>query len=45
MRDIPNYKPKKNEDFMSEGQIEHFKEKLNAWMKQLILLFWLERYR
>jgi DnaK suppressor protein len=33
---IPNYKPKKNEDFMSEGQIEHFKEKLNAWMKQLI---------
>jgi RNA polymerase-binding transcription factor DksA len=21
---------------MSEGQIEHFKEKLNAWMKQLI---------
>ncbi|CAC9468851.1 C4-type zinc finger protein, DksA/TraR family [uncultured Gammaproteobacteria bacterium] len=35
-QDIPNYKPKKNEDFMSEGQIEHFKEKLNAWMKQLI---------
>jgi phosphoglycolate phosphatase-like HAD superfamily hydrolase len=34
-QDIPNYKPKKNEDFMSEGQIEHFKEKLSAWMKPL----------
>lgn len=35
-QDIPDYKPKKNEDFMSEEQVEHFKEKLNAWMKQLI---------
>ncbi|CAC9433956.1 RNA polymerase-binding transcription factor DksA [uncultured Gammaproteobacteria bacterium] len=35
-QNIPDYKLKKNEDFMSEGQVEHFQEKLNAWMKQLI---------
>ncbi|SFV81346.1 C4-type zinc finger protein, DksA/TraR family [hydrothermal vent metagenome] len=35
-QDIPAYKPTKNEDFMSVGQIDHFKAKLNAWMNQLI---------
>lgn len=35
-QDIPAYKPAKNEEFMSEGQIEHFKGKLNAWRDQLI---------
>jgi DnaK suppressor protein len=35
-QDIPAYKPTKNEDFMSAGQTDHFKYKLNAWMKQLI---------
>ncbi|MEO1917196.1 MAG: RNA polymerase-binding protein DksA [Candidatus Thioglobus sp.] len=35
-QDIPAYKPTKNEDFMSVGQIDHFKAKLNAWMDQLI---------
>ncbi|MDC9714755.1 MAG: RNA polymerase-binding protein DksA [Gammaproteobacteria bacterium] len=35
-QNIPDYKPKKNEEFMSEGQIKHFREKLNAWMRQLI---------
>jgi len=35
-QDIPAYKPTKNEDFMSVGQIDHFKTKLSAWMNQLI---------
>ena len=35
-QDIPAYKPTKNEDFMSVGQIDHFKAKLSAWMNQLI---------
>lgn len=35
-QDIPAYKPTKNEEFMSEGQTEHFKAKLNAWRDQLI---------
>lgn len=35
-QDIPAYKPAKNEEFMSDGQIEHFKAKLNAWRDQLI---------
>ncbi len=35
-QDIPDYQPKKNEDFMSEEQVKHFKEKLNAWRNQLI---------
>lgn len=35
-QDIPDYQPKKNEEFMSEEQIEHFKGKLNAWINQLI---------
>ncbi|HAO70810.1 MAG TPA: RNA polymerase-binding protein DksA, partial [Gammaproteobacteria bacterium] len=34
--DIPAYKPTKNGDFMSVGQIDHFKAKLSAWMNQLI---------
>ncbi|BAS67749.1 MAG: RNA polymerase-binding protein DksA [Gammaproteobacteria bacterium] len=33
---IPDYKPKKDEDFMSDGQIEHFKIKLNTWKDQLV---------
>ncbi len=35
-QDIPAYKPAKNEEFMSDGQTEHFKAKLNAWRDQLI---------
>ncbi|HIM95368.1 MAG TPA: RNA polymerase-binding protein DksA, partial [Gammaproteobacteria bacterium] len=35
-QDIPAYKPAKNEEFMSTGQIEHFQIKLNTWRKQLI---------
>jgi DnaK suppressor protein len=35
-QDIPDYKPKKNEEFMSQGQVDHFKEKLSAWRVQLI---------
>lgn len=35
-QDIPAYKPTKNEDFMSEGQTEHFKAKLNTWKDQLV---------
>ena len=35
-QDIPAYKPAKDEEFMSEGQIAHFKAKLNAWRDQLI---------
>ncbi len=35
-QDMPAYKPAKNEEFMSDGQIEHFKVKLNAWKDQLI---------
>ncbi|WP_369177705.1 RNA polymerase-binding protein DksA [Candidatus Thiodubiliella endoseptemdiera] len=35
-QDIPDYKSKKGEDFMSDGQTQHFKAKLNAWKDQLI---------
>ncbi len=35
-QDIPDYKSKKSEDFMSDGQTQHFKAKLNAWKDQLI---------
>ena len=35
-QNIPNYKPKKNEEFMSSAQTKHFKSKLNAWREQLI---------
>ncbi|KAA0443344.1 MAG: RNA polymerase-binding protein DksA [Candidatus Thioglobus sp.] len=35
-QDIPNYEPKKGEEFMNDKQSEHFKTKLNAWKKQLI---------
>ncbi|AYQ57084.1 C4-type zinc finger protein, DksA/TraR family [Bathymodiolus thermophilus thioautotrophic gill symbiont] len=35
-QNIPNYQSKKNEEFMSNAQIEHFKIKLNAWKEQLI---------
>ena len=35
-QDIPAYKPAKDEEFMREGQIAHFKAKLNAWRDQLI---------
>ena len=30
------YKPKKNEEYMSDGMLEHFKNKLIAWREQLI---------
>lgn len=35
-QDIPDYNPKKGENFMNDGQAEHFKVKLNAWKDQLI---------
>ncbi len=35
-QDIPDYKPKKGEKFMSKRQIKHFKEKLSAWRNQLV---------
>ena len=33
---IKPYKPKKGEDYMSEGQIEHFTEVLDAWKRELM---------
>ena len=33
---IPAYKPAKNEEFMSLGQVDHFKVKLNSWKDQLV---------
>jgi len=35
-QDMSDYKPAKNEEFMSPGQIEHFKKKLTLWRDQLI---------
>lgn len=34
--EIPAYIPKKKEDFMSTGQLEHFIHKLNVWRAQLV---------
>ena len=34
--DILDYKQAKNEGFMSESQLNHFKNKLNAWRDQLV---------
>jgi len=34
--EILSYVPKKNEEFMSTGQIEHFVNKLNVWRAQLV---------
>ncbi|WP_034416063.1 TraR/DksA C4-type zinc finger protein [Candidatus Ruthturnera calyptogenae] len=36
-QEIPNYQPKKNEKFMNNSQLEHFRKKLNTWRKQLVL--------
>ena len=33
----PDYKPSKQEKFMSEQQLEYFKQKLFLWKKELIL--------
>ena len=35
-QNIPDYKAKKNEEFMNVDQMTHFKTKLNAWLTQLI---------
>ncbi|MBW5290698.1 MAG: C4-type zinc finger protein, DksA/TraR family [Candidatus Ruthia sp. Asou_11_S2] len=35
-QEIPNYQPKKNEEFMNDAQLEHFKNKLNSWREQLV---------
>ncbi|ABL02182.1 transcriptional regulator TraR/DksA family [Candidatus Ruthia magnifica str. Cm (Calyptogena magnifica)] len=35
-QEIPNYQPKKNEKFMNNSQLEHFRKKLNTWRKQLV---------
>ena len=34
--DIKPYKPKKGEEYMSEGQVEHFTAILNAWKQELM---------
>lgn len=33
---IKDYKPKKNEEFMSKAQLKHFIKKLNVWREQLV---------
>jgi len=33
---IAPYQPKKNEEYMSEGQLEHFRQILNAWKAELM---------
>ncbi len=35
-QNIPNYSLKKNEEFMSQEQLEHFKHKLGVWRDQLV---------
>lgn len=35
-QNIPHYQLKKNEEFMGNAQLEHFKVKLNAWKDQLV---------
>lgn len=35
-QNMPAYIPAKNEDFMSEKQIKHFKNKLMLWRNQLV---------
>ena len=34
--EIPAYIPKKSEDFMSSGQLEHFIHKLTVWREHLV---------
>lgn len=36
IENYPAYKPKKGEEYMSTGMLEHFKSKLLAWKQQLI---------
>ena len=33
---IEPYQPKKNEEYMSDGQLEHFRQILNAWKAELM---------
>ena len=33
---IAPYQPKKNEEYMSEGQLEHFRQILMAWKEELM---------
>lgn len=33
---IAPYQPKKNEEYMSEGQLEHFRQILQAWKAELM---------
>ena len=33
---ISPYKPRRGEDYMSDGQLEHFREILNAWKRELM---------
>ncbi len=32
---VPPYKPKRNEEYMGPGQIDHFRQILNGWLKEL----------
>ena len=32
---VPPYKPKRNEEYMGPDQIEHFRQILNGWLKEL----------
>jgi len=34
--EIPPYQPKKNEEYMSEGQLDHFRSILQAWKAELM---------
>ena len=36
MRGFEPYRPKRGEPYMSEGQIEHFRQLLNAWKQELM---------
>jgi DnaK suppressor protein len=35
-QDMPAYSPNNSEEFMSSGQLTHFKNKLSAWRLQLV---------
>ena len=36
VRGFEPYRPKRGEPYMSEGQVEHFRELLNAWRRELM---------
>ncbi len=36
VRGFEPYRPKRGESYMSDGQVEHFKDLLNAWKRELM---------